>query len=147
MIYCQVPAPDAVAWSATPAIRSLGADGGAWLVPPVAGTPLKLSAASACRVVPEIGDQTTPPYWRDHLIDAFSASIPGLTAGWLTGARDCYYLARASAGGPMLAVLADRVVLVPGVRRFVLQVRSAYRLVPGPAPDWRRPSSDGPALD
>lgn len=113
MIYCQVPAPDAVAWSATPAIRSLGADGGAWLVPPVVGTPLKLSAASACRVVPEVGDQATPPYWRDHLIDAFSASIPGLTAGWLTGARDSYYLARASTGGPMLAVLANGVFSYP----------------------------------
>jgi sarcosine oxidase len=110
MIYCQVPAPDAAAWSATPAIRSLGTDGGVWLLPPVAGTPLKLSAASACRVVAEIDGNTTPPYWRDHLIDAVSGTIPGFAAGWLIDARDCYYLARASARGLMLAVLADRVV-------------------------------------
>lgn len=110
MIYCQLPASDAAAWSAIPPIRSLGPDGGTWLVPPVAGTPLKLSAASACRVVAEAGDNTTPPYWRDHLIDTAAAAIPGFGASWLTGARDCYYLARAPACGPMLAVLADRVI-------------------------------------
>ncbi|HEY4853017.1 MAG TPA: FAD-dependent oxidoreductase [Streptosporangiaceae bacterium] len=110
MIYCQVPPSDAAAWSATPPIRSLGTDGGVWLVPPVAGTPLKLSAASACRAVVEIDGNTTPPYWRDHLIDAVSATIPGFGADWLIGARDCYYLARTSARGLMLAVLADRVV-------------------------------------
>jgi glycine/D-amino acid oxidase-like deaminating enzyme len=110
MIYCRVPVPDAAAWSATPPIRSLGTDGGAWLVPPVAGTPLKLSAASACRIVAEVDGNTTPSYWRDHLIDAASATIPGFGAGWLIDARDCYYLSHASADGLMLAVLADRVV-------------------------------------
>jgi len=110
MIYCEVPAPDAAIWSATPAIPSLGTDGGAWLVPPVAGTPLKLSAASACRVVLEVGDNTTPPHWRDHLVDTFAAVIPGFRADWLTDTRDCYYLARAVTRGPTLAVLGDRVV-------------------------------------
>jgi sarcosine oxidase len=105
VIYCEVPRPDAAAWSATPAIRSLGPDGGTWLMPPVAGTPLKLSAASACRVVARIGDRATPPYWRDHLIGAARATIPGFRAGWVSYTRDCYYLARASTGGPMLAGL------------------------------------------
>jgi sarcosine oxidase len=110
LVYCDVPAADAAAWLATPAIVSLGTEGGAWLVPPVAGTPLKLSAASACRVVPEIGDNTTPSCWRDHLVDAFTEVIPGFDAGWLVGARDCYYLSRAAARGPVLAVLCDRVM-------------------------------------
>ena len=116
MIYCRVPAPDAAAWAALPAVVSLGAVkgdgevGGAWLVPPVAGTPLKLSAASACRVVAETSGTTTPPYWRDHLIATFAKVIPGFRADWLSGTRDCYYLARASTGGPMLAMLADRVI-------------------------------------
>jgi sarcosine oxidase len=110
MIYCDVPAPDAAAWSAVPAILSLGTDGGAWLVPPVAGAPLKLSAASACRVVAEVGDNTTPLYWRDHLIDVACATIPGFRPDWLIDTRDCYYLARASTGGPMLAVLGRTVL-------------------------------------
>jgi len=36
--------------------------------------------------------------------------IPGLRADWLIDTRDCYYLARATTGGRMLAVLSDRVV-------------------------------------
>jgi glycine/D-amino acid oxidase-like deaminating enzyme len=110
MLYCEVPQAAAAPWPATPPVLSLGADGGAWLVPPVAGTPLKLSAASACRVVQQVGGNATPPCWRDHLVAAFVPLISGFGADWLTGTRDCYYLARASAGGPMVAVLADRVV-------------------------------------
>src|SRR2546430_2567241 len=41
-------------WAATPAIPELGTPQGAWLVPPVAGTPLRLSAHSACRAVAEV---------------------------------------------------------------------------------------------
>jgi hypothetical protein len=93
--------------SATPRILSLGADGSAWLVPPVAGTPLKLSAASAYRVAERLGDHATPAQWR-NLTDAFAAVIRGFQVGWLAGARDCYYLERGSDGGPMLAVLTDR---------------------------------------
>lgn len=110
MLYCDVPPADAAAWAATPAITSLGSDGGAWLVPPVAGTPLKLSAASACRVVDEIGGATVPSWWREHLIDTFTTLIPGFRRDWLVDTRDCHYLARRSTLGPMLAVLGDRVL-------------------------------------
>ncbi len=110
MLYCDVPPADRAAWSATPAITSLGTPGGAWLVPPVAGTPLKLSAASACRVVEEVGDNTAPSHWRDHLIATFAALIPGFRRDWLVDTRDCYYLARRSTLGPMLAILGDRVL-------------------------------------
>lgn len=108
MLYCEVPRPQA--WAGTPPMLSLGKDGGAWLVPPVAGTPLKLSAASACRAVSEVAGNTTPEYWRDHLLDAFATVIPGFRTDWLTDTRDCYYLARASTQGPMLAALGDRVL-------------------------------------
>ncbi|MFC3453621.1 NAD(P)/FAD-dependent oxidoreductase [Amycolatopsis speibonae] len=110
MLYCDVPPADAAAWAATPAITSLGSTGGAWLVPPVAGTPLKLSAASACRVVDEIGGAAAPSWWREHLIDTFTALIPGFRRDWLIDTRDCHYLARRSTLGPMLAVLGDRVL-------------------------------------
>ncbi|MEV6909047.1 FAD-binding oxidoreductase [Amycolatopsis sp. NPDC051071] len=110
MLYCDVPPPDAAAWAATPAITSLGTIGGAWLVPPVAGTPLKLSAASACRVVDEVGDGKAPSRWREHLIDTFAELIPGFRRDWLVDTRDGHYLARRSTLGPMLAILGDRVL-------------------------------------
>jgi glycine/D-amino acid oxidase-like deaminating enzyme len=109
-VYCDVPARDAPAWARTPAVSALGTPGGAWLVPPVAGTPLKLSAASACRTVAEVGDNTTAPHWRDHLVDSFAPLIPGFRADWLIDTRDCYYLARASTNGPMLATFGRTVL-------------------------------------
>ncbi|MET7400231.1 FAD-dependent oxidoreductase [Dactylosporangium sp. NPDC005572] len=110
MVYCRVPAADAAVWSATPPLSALGMATGGWLVPPIAGTPLKLSAASAGRVVPDVGDTTTPRYWRDHLIEQFTPVVRGLRADWLVDARDAYYLMRRSTGGPLLAVLGERVV-------------------------------------
>jgi len=108
LLYCQVPGPGAAAWPGTPPMISLGADGGAWLVPPVAGTPLKLSATSACRVVASVGDGVTSSRWRDHLAGVFAAVLPGFAPAWLADTRDCYYLSGQPAGGPVLAVLGER---------------------------------------
>jgi sarcosine oxidase len=108
MLYGQVPPAAAAAWSAIPPIRSLGTDGGTWLVPPVAGTPLKISAESACRVAARVEGHRTPPAWREHLIAVAASVIPGFGPHWVTGARDCYYLERSGAAGPMLALLAGR---------------------------------------
>ena len=110
LLYCDVPEDAAAAWSATPPMLGLGADGGAWLVPPVVGTPLKLSAASACRTVDDVTDNATSGHWRDHLSAVFSDVLPGFRAEWLFDTRDCYYLARELTGGPMLALLGDRVL-------------------------------------
>lgn len=110
MLYCDVPAPESRAWSRTPAMLSIGTDGCAWLVPPVAGTPLKLSAASACRAVQRVEDTATPACWREHLVAMFAEVIPGFNAGWLVDAPDGYYLARASTDGAMVTMLGERVV-------------------------------------
>jgi sarcosine oxidase len=110
VLYCDVPAPHAAAWRDAPPMLSLGEDGGAWLVPPVAGTPLKLSDASACRVVAQVGDGTTPPHWREHLVARFRRVLPDFREDWLVDSRDCHYLARAATGGPMLAMLGQRVL-------------------------------------
>jgi glycine/D-amino acid oxidase-like deaminating enzyme len=110
MLYCRVPVSDAAAWSETPAMISIGADGCAWLVPPVAGTPLKLSAGSACRAVDAIEDAGTPRQWLDLLVATFSEVIPGFRADWLIGARDGYYLAHAATDGASVAVLGERTV-------------------------------------
>jgi glycine/D-amino acid oxidase-like deaminating enzyme len=110
VLYCEVPAERAAAWARSPTITSLGVRSGAWLVPPVADTPLKLSAASACRTVAQIEDTSTPPRWRDHLVEVFSELLPGFRGDWLFGARDCYYLARAATGDAMVAALGRSVL-------------------------------------
>jgi sarcosine oxidase len=110
MLYCRVPPARAAAWSAVPPVRSLGADGGTWLVPPAAGTPLKISATSAGRAAAQAGGHETAPFWREHLVDAAAAVIPGFGQDWVEGARDCYYLERSPDGAPMAVLLGDRVV-------------------------------------
>jgi sarcosine oxidase len=109
MIYLHVPSPDLAAWLATPSVRPIGPDKDTWMIPPVGGTPLKVSAASACRVADEVTGNATPPFWRDHLIGVAAAIVPAFDASWLAGTRDCYYLSQPPAS-PMLAVLADRVI-------------------------------------
>jgi glycine/D-amino acid oxidase-like deaminating enzyme len=108
-LYCR-PWPSAKAWAGTPAIPALGSAEGAWLVPPVAGTPLRLSAASACRAVAEMDGHDTPPQWKDHLVDHFSGLLVGFDSGVVVGTRDCYYLADTVTNGPALVALNDGVV-------------------------------------
>jgi sarcosine oxidase len=124
MLYCDVPALDDGVWSATPAILSIGMDGCAWLIPPVADTPLKLSGAGVCRVAEQFDGTDTPPRWRDLLIKTFAAVIPGFHADWLIDARDSYYLARASTDGAMVTMLGERVV------SFTACGGSSFRLAP-----------------
>jgi sarcosine oxidase len=93
----------AAAWSGMPAVLGLGESGDAWLMPPVAGTPARLSAASACRTVPEMTDRVAPRQWRDHLVRRFAALLADFDPAAVTGAADGYYLADATSGGPLLA--------------------------------------------
>ena len=109
MLYCEVPPDEAAPWSTTPAISSFGVEHGAWLVPPVADTPLKLSSNSACRVVAGLDGPATPLIWRDHLLEVFSEVLPGLGEDWLFGTRDCYFLGHGAAGGALVVELARSV--------------------------------------
>jgi glycine/D-amino acid oxidase-like deaminating enzyme len=112
MLYCSVPERLREVWAATPAIPVLGTAEGAWLVPPVAATPLKLSAHSACRAVAELTDHRTPVQWRDHLIALSSDLLTGFQASWVIDSRDCYYLAETATGGPLLISLGGGTVWV-----------------------------------
>lgn len=76
LLYCRVPRQQSQAWAATPAIPALGTEGGAWLIPPVAGTALKLTSATACRAVDGITDYATDPYWQRKLEKEFGTSCP-----------------------------------------------------------------------
>jgi glycine/D-amino acid oxidase-like deaminating enzyme len=109
VLYGVVPLADLPTWLLTPATLSLGADRGSWLVPPVAATPLKVSAASAARIVSEVTDTTTPARWRSLLIDRAREVIDGFTTDWLVDTRDSYYLSRARVGGPLLVELGRQV--------------------------------------
>jgi sarcosine oxidase len=113
-LYCAVPPADRERWRHTPAIPVLGTPTGAWLVPPVAGTPLKVSANSACRVVDEIDDRCTPRRWIDHLTEVFAGIIPGFDADWVVRGRDCYYLAANTPSGQGVLTLGRRVVAFAG---------------------------------
>jgi glycine/D-amino acid oxidase-like deaminating enzyme len=97
-------------WAGTPAILGLGAGHDAWLMPPVAGTPARLSAASACRVVAEMTGRDTAAEWFGHLTSRFSELLTDFDPAAVTGAADGYYLAGAADGRPLLASLGDGAV-------------------------------------
>jgi glycine/D-amino acid oxidase-like deaminating enzyme len=98
ILYCDVPER----WPALPAVAL---PGGAWLVPPVAGAPLALSAHSAARPVATITDHRTPPEWRAHLLERFGVLLDGLHPRWVLDGLDGYYLADAATGGARIVAL------------------------------------------
>jgi sarcosine oxidase len=94
-------------WAGMPAVLGLGRRSDAWLMPPVAGRPARLSAASACRIVGAVTDRASPRLWRDHLTDLFSGVLPDFQPERVTGATDGYYLSEGPDGRPLLADLGD----------------------------------------
>ncbi len=114
-----VPAP---AWPSTPVVLGLGPDRDAWLMPPAAGTPARLSAASACRVVPAMAGRATPARWRDHLTGRFARLLTDFDPARVTAAADGYYLSDLTGPGPRLRPGRPGVGL-SGLRRHVVQVR------------------------
>ncbi|MFF8910871.1 NAD(P)/FAD-dependent oxidoreductase [Streptomyces olivaceoviridis] len=105
LLYCRVPRGAAEAWAATPAVPALGTRRGAWLIPPVAGTALKLSSAAVCRQVDDLTGNTTPERWQQELTAEFGDLLPGFGPAWVLGTKDCYYLSHAETGGPLVVSL------------------------------------------
>jgi glycine/D-amino acid oxidase-like deaminating enzyme len=97
------------AWSRSPAVLGLGSTRDAWLMPPAAGTPVRLSAASACRTVADMPERQTPAEWRSHLIRRFSAVLSAFDAADVTGATEGYYLTDEAGQGPLLVQLGEGV--------------------------------------
>ncbi len=106
-LMCAVPASMREVWERTPAIPSLGTAEGAWLVPPVGGAPLKLSAAVACRPVERTGDRVAPRDVQTRLVLHFTSLLGGFRAEWIERAEDSYYLADRETHGPVLGQLGD----------------------------------------
>lgn len=111
VVYCDVPAAEASAWEATPAIPALGTPEGAWLVPPVAGTPMKFSSHSTARVVRQVGGRTTAPERLGHLVEQLRTVVPAFDESWIRRAGDCYYTTT-GAGGSRVDHLGPRCVAV-----------------------------------
>jgi glycine/D-amino acid oxidase-like deaminating enzyme len=108
MVYLRPGRRQARRWRGAPAVGGLGADGRAWVVPPVAGTLLKVSSDAVCREVPDTdagAEDQTP--WADRLADAGILRDP---AGYqVVAARACHYTTDPSAGGARLARLGPAV--------------------------------------
>lgn len=100
------------AWSGSPAILGLGFTRDAWVMPPIAGSPVRMSAHSACRTVPELTDYATAPQWREHLVKRFSNILTDFDRDSVLAATEGYYLTDESGHGPLLAQLGDGTVLV-----------------------------------
>jgi sarcosine oxidase len=95
-LYCR-----RLAGPSLPVIPSFGTAIGAWLVPPVEDTPLRLSAHHACREVPAIDGFAAPRRRRDELIAEFAKLLPGFGAESVLAARDAYYLSDPVGNGPL----------------------------------------------
>ncbi|MDC0773770.1 NAD(P)/FAD-dependent oxidoreductase [Streptomyces sp. HD] len=111
MVYCALPPQQREQWRTTPAVPALGTAWGAWLVPPVDDTPLKLSADAFCRVVDEPGGPEPDPADAEALALRFTDLIPGLRPDWVVGARECHYTTDGPSGGALLADLGEGAVL------------------------------------
>lgn len=105
LLYCRVPRARAETWADTPAVPALGTRRGAWLIPPVAGTALKLSSAAVCREADDLTDQVTPEERQRELAAEFGDLLPGFGPAWVLGGKDCYYLSYAETGGPLVVSL------------------------------------------
>jgi sarcosine oxidase len=103
--------PGRSGWAGLPVIQRFGTSQGAWLIPPVAGAPARLSSGDSVRAVTRITGRVTPARWRDHLAGQFAGLLAGFDPAAVTGGTDGYYLAAAAGGGPLLAVLHDGAVL------------------------------------
>jgi glycine/D-amino acid oxidase-like deaminating enzyme len=93
-------------WPAAPAVLGLGNRRDAWLMPPVAGRPPRLSAASACRSVALPAGAESPDEWREHLIGRFGGLISDFEPAAVT-ATDGYYLTEEAGQGPLLVQLGE----------------------------------------
>jgi glycine/D-amino acid oxidase-like deaminating enzyme len=101
MVYLRPGRRLARRWRYAPAVGGLGADGRAWVVPPVAGTLLKVSSDAVCRQVADTdaGAEDQAP-WAERLAQAGILRDP---AGYeVVAVRACHYAADTAAGGARL---------------------------------------------
>jgi glycine/D-amino acid oxidase-like deaminating enzyme len=88
-----MPPPDALpAWERAPMVLELGETGGFYLVPPVAGTPLKIGDHSFSREGdPDEPTREADPREVERILDLARKRIPGLDGFARVGAANCFY--------------------------------------------------------
>ncbi|MBB5851203.1 NAD(P)/FAD-dependent oxidoreductase [Amycolatopsis umgeniensis] len=98
MIYLRPPRDLAGWWASAPGVGRIG-DGTAWLLPPGAGTLLKISSDAVCRKVANTTDPDFEP-WADRLLA--EPILTGAADYAVEAVRECHYAADPVDGGPML---------------------------------------------
>ncbi|MEH1098294.1 FAD-dependent oxidoreductase [Micromonospora sp. CPCC 205561] len=108
VLYRRPDPAESTAWGATPVVvLRTGPHAGGWLLPPGAGTDLKVSTHAVCRPVERLGSRRTPPSRRRALDHLLRSIVPGAAAPAPTETHDCYYLADRATGGAVLTRLGS----------------------------------------
>lgn len=99
MVYLRPPADLAAWWENAPGVGGIGMDGRAWLLPPGAGTLLKVSSDVVCRKVDDtVGGDAEP--WADRLLtEPILSEFDRYT---VVAVRECHYATAPDTGGPLL---------------------------------------------
>ncbi|MFK0244722.1 NAD(P)/FAD-dependent oxidoreductase [Amycolatopsis azurea] len=99
MVYLRPPGKLAGWWASAPGVGRIGAARTAWLLPPGAGTLLKISSDTVCRKVESTVDDDRGPWAERLLAEPILARAEDYT---VVGVRDCHYAADPVGDGPML---------------------------------------------
>jgi len=94
-VYLRPPAELVHGWAVTPVAGGIGADGRAWLVPPVAGTSLKISTDAVRREVTTLSDPGDDAAWAARVLSAGMVST--VDRYDVVRVRHCHYAT--AAGG------------------------------------------------
>ncbi|MCJ1678325.1 FAD-dependent oxidoreductase [Streptomyces sp. APSN-46.1] len=105
LLHCRVPRRQAAAWASTPPVAGLGATGGAWLVPPVAGGALTLGSTTPRHPAGELTGVAAEAGRQRRLESGFGDLLPGFGPDWITRAEHHITLSFAEPGGPGPAAL------------------------------------------
>ncbi|WPB84639.1 FAD-dependent oxidoreductase [Sediminicoccus rosea] len=89
-VVVRLEAPSA-AWKAAPMLLDLAAEGGFYLVPPVAGTPIKIGDHSFSREGHPDDDRTPDPREVERILALARKRIPGIEGFTRLGSATCFY--------------------------------------------------------
>src|SRR5262249_36218416 len=99
MVYLRPPADLAAWWENAPGVGGIGTGGRAWLLPPGAGTLLKISSDSVCRKVESTADDDPGP-WAARLLR--EPILSEMDRYQVVAVRECHYAAAPDTGGALL---------------------------------------------
>ncbi|HEX9338841.1 MAG TPA: FAD-binding oxidoreductase [Pseudonocardiaceae bacterium] len=101
MVYLRPPADLADWWRSAPSAGRIGADGSAWLLPPVAGTDLKISGGVSCRQVVTTDDADRDEnHWAAKVLAA--SILSDVDRYRVVAVRRCHYATDPATGADLL---------------------------------------------